>query len=71
MESQKSKTWIWVVAVILLAVVIWWWSQQPAVAPETVSRGDTTVAIDQDLTAVDLGDVDTELQGLEADVNSL
>ena len=71
MESQKSKTWIWVVVVVLLAVALWWWNQQSAIAPEIVSEGDTTVAIDQDLNAVDLGDVDAELQDLEADVNSL
>ena len=76
--EQNSKKWMWVAAVVVvLAVLGWWMWQKPAsvTAPETagpaLSPEDTTVAIEQELDATDLGDIDAELQATEADLQSL
>lgn len=76
MES-KSKTWLWALAAALvLAVAVWlWWGWRQAVAPEiagpVLGPTDITAAIDQELNATDFGDLETELQSTEADLNSL
>ncbi len=60
--------WIWV-AVVLVAVALgWWWSQNRVSMPPV---SDKTAAIEKDLSAIDLGNVDKELQSTDADVNAL
>ncbi len=72
----KSKTWFWVagVAAAILAVAGWMWWAKPAAAPvsETgLSEADTTAALDEELQATDLGDLEAELQATDADLQSL
>ena len=74
MPASATKKWMWLaaVAIVVLAVLGWWMWQRPqqVTAPET-SEQDTTVAIEQELQATDLGDLEAELQATEADLNSL
>lgn len=77
METQNSKTWLWVVvAAVVVAVAGWLWlGYYPATAPETAGPAlggeDTTAAIDQELNATDFGDLEKELQATDADLNAL
>jgi len=80
MEPQNSKNKVWTIlaVVIVLAVLgFWFWKgSKPATAPveevgSLVSPEDTVATIDQELQATDLGDLDKEFQGVEADLNSL
>ena len=78
METQ-NKTWVWVVVVVAVVVAAWlWWGYWPASAPSTsetagpaLSADDTTAAVEQELNATDFGDLETELQSTEADLQSL
>lgn len=61
---------------LALVVAVWlWWGWRQAAAPEiagpALSPTDTTAAIDQELSATDFGDLETELQSTEADLQSL
>lgn len=83
MVSSKNKRVVWVVAavVIVAAVLGWWYMYRLAPtsdkAPtsgemqEPLSGGDTTADIGQDLETVDLGNVDSELDALDQDINQL
>jgi len=75
MENNNSKMWLGVaVAVAVVGLFAWMWWAQPAAAPvsETgLSATDTTLAIDQELQATDLGNLEAELQATDADLNAL
>ena len=83
MAAPKSKIWMWVVVAVVVVAVIAafaWWRYVPQAMPSVPSAGvisapltggDTTADIDKDLGAVDLGDVDQELNQLDADINQL
>lgn len=80
MENKNNKTWIWVVVGALVVVGLWWYVyyapsyQAPGAQPQAVqplSGGDTTADITADLNAVDLGNVDQDLQQLDADIEQL
>ncbi len=60
--------WVWVVVVVVVAALGWWWYQNRVSMPPV---SDKTSAIQQDLSAIDLGNVDQEIQSTNADVNSL
>ena len=78
-----NKTLLIIIILIAVIVVggIWWWtkSKAPSPGPSTPSTpqtelqppADSTAAINQSLNQVDLGDVDTDLQKLDSDINSL
>ncbi|OHA68252.1 MAG: hypothetical protein A3A27_00210 [Candidatus Wildermuthbacteria bacterium RIFCSPLOWO2_01_FULL_47_18] len=72
-----NKTILIVVGVAVLVLAgIWFWSQQSsapsqAQQPSSQEPSDNTASINADLEALDLGDVDKEFQGIDADVNSL
>ena len=75
--ETSNKTWIWVlIAVIALALVWVAWQYgffNQLVTKETapISDSDTTVEIDNDLNAVDVGNPDQDLKQLDADLNQL
>ena len=64
-------------AAAVLLLLVWWMWQRPqeVAAPETagpvLSGDDTTVAIERELQATDLGDIDAELKATEADLQAL
>lgn len=71
--------WIVVAAIVVLIGAFVWWQygfyQSPpsptAGTSEPLSGEDTTAAIEQDLGAVDLGNVGEELDQLDKDINQL
>ena len=80
MEQNSSKTWLWVlVAVVVLVVAGWlWWGYWSVTVPSTSETGgrslstdDTSVAIEAEVNATDLGNLEAELQSTEADLQSL
>ena len=77
--NTQNKTWLWVVVLLAVAAAAWlWWGYWPVSAPGTsetagpaLSQEDTTAAIEQELGATDLGNLEAELQSTEADLQSL
>ncbi|MFH0806328.1 MAG: hypothetical protein V1885_01210 [Candidatus Brennerbacteria bacterium] len=74
-EEKKRKSWLmWavlVVIVILAAIFIFW--QGPAAlapAPE-IGVEDTTSAIDAQIESIDLGNLESELQDINAELDQL
>ncbi len=73
---MNTKNIIVLIVVATAVLLFWMWQQgvllfgQQAEAPGT-EQGDTTTAIQGQLDAVDLGDLDAELQGIDTDLNSL
>ena len=75
MENNNSKMWLGVALVAAaVGLLAWMWWAQPAAAPESetgLSATDTTLAIDQELQATDLGSPADELKTTDADLNAL
>ncbi|MBI2036895.1 MAG: hypothetical protein HYT14_00865 [Candidatus Liptonbacteria bacterium] len=80
MENKNKKVWVWVVIGALVVAGLWWYAyyqptyQAPGELPQTaqpLSGGDTTADITDDLNAIDLGDIDKDLQQLDADIEQL
>ncbi|MDP3947554.1 MAG: hypothetical protein Q8Q41_02590 [bacterium] len=82
MENKNNMMWVWVVVGALVVAGLWWYvySQPPQVPPELqvqpqaaepLSGGDTTADITKDFNAVDLGNVEQDLQQLDADIEQL
>ena len=74
--TSKKSFWAWLVAVVVLALLVFLWlsRSKEAGAPfgdESLSSDDTTAALERELQATDLGDLEKELQSTEADLNSL
>ncbi|MBI1960776.1 MAG: hypothetical protein HYS43_00655 [Candidatus Liptonbacteria bacterium] len=70
----KNNVLVWVVGAVVVAAVAWgaWkYVAQPRALGEPLAGGDTTAAIEKDLSAVDLGDITGELNQLENDINQL
>lgn len=79
--SQKTLLTIIIVAVVVGG--IWYWDSRtmtedkPGVSNESlfqlpeVSEEDTTAVIQQDLEQIDLGDIDEQFQGIDAELNNL
>lgn len=71
---MKSKTSIIIAIIIVTALGYWYWSGTssvpfPALAP--VETADTTNAIDADIQSIDIGDMDGDLNAIDADINAL
>lgn len=75
MENNNSKMWLGVVlAVAVIGLLGWMWWAQPAAAPTSetgLSATDTASEIDKELQATDLGNLNSELQTTDADLNAL
>lgn len=72
----KSRSWIgWVALaiVIVIAAFLIWWQGPAAQAPAgtTIGTDDTTSAIGSQLDGIDVGDLNNELQNIDADLNQL
>ncbi|MDP3729207.1 MAG: hypothetical protein Q8R26_00410 [bacterium] len=74
-ESKKGMLWLIVGALVIIGIVYAWMMQVPEESsfPETaqVSTEDTTDVIEQELSATDFGDLETDVQAIDADINSL
>lgn len=65
MENKNLKNvWLVIAVLVVAALAWWWWSQQ-------VSAPLNEAALEQELNALDLGNVEAELGTTDADVNSL
>ncbi len=67
MEPQKSsKKWGWIIMLLVLVLAIagaYYWVMAPT--------GDVSVDVQQDLEAIDLGDLEAEMESLEMDLDQL
>lgn len=73
MENNNSKMWLGVAAAVV-GLLAWMWWANPASAPanETgLSPTDTTLVIDMELQATDLGNPADELKTTDADLKTL
>lgn len=80
--QNQNKMSLWLAVGLAAAVVLiglWLWlgyrsataPEAPEVAGPELSAEDTTAAIEQDLQATDLGDIESEFQDIEAELQSL
>lgn len=77
--AGKWLVWIITAAVLAGAALAWWYFSYRSVpapletveAPPPLTGGDTTPDIEQNLEAIDLGDVGAELDQLDPDINQL
>ena len=66
MNKGSSKTWIVViVALIVLGLLVFYFSRQQTPV------GQQTDTLADEVTNLDLGNLDTEFQGIDADLNQL
>jgi len=86
-EEKKGNVGMIIAAIVILIVVIgagvWLWKKAPSYAPELpVNTGnttpspvsadqDTTMEINESLDSVDLGDIDSEFQAIDTDLQGL
>lgn len=71
MPEKKGKGWVvWavIIVIIALAAIFIFWSGPAATE---IGTEDTTSAIDAQLGSIDFGDLEAELQDIDADVNQL
>ena len=62
---------LWVIiAIIVVTAGFVWYRYYFAPSSEPLSGEDTTAAIENDLGAVDLGDLDSDFQSVDKDLNS-
>ena len=81
MNQSNNRSWNWLAVAaiaVLIAVGAWmWWARQAAAPGASETAGpalgidDTSVAIEQELNATDFGNLESELQSTEADLQSL
>jgi hypothetical protein len=79
--AKENKMGMWLIVGLAAAVVLiglWlWMGYQSATAPESEVAGpalsgqDTTGIIEAELQATDLGDIESEFQGIEAELQNL
>lgn len=61
-----TKIIITIIIIVIVALAIWWWQSQ-----EKPVEGDTTEAISEQLESLDLGDLGSEFQAIDAELNNL
>jgi cell division protein YceG involved in septum cleavage len=70
MNTQNGKIIIWLVVLALIIAAGFIWYRYYFAQSEPLSGEDTTSAIENDLGAVDLGDLDSDFQSVDKDLNS-
>lgn len=78
--TSQKKMWLWLVvgAVVIIVLAALWWFWQGPTAPaeengattalETQGTSDEVSAIDTDLQATDLGNLDAELEDIDSEL---
>ncbi|HEY4495614.1 MAG TPA: hypothetical protein VJC01_04185 [Candidatus Paceibacterota bacterium] len=72
-----NKTWILILIAVVVLALVWvawqygFFNQLVTKEEALISDNDTTVEIDNDLNAVDIGNPDEDLKQLDADLNQL
>ena len=67
---------LWIIVIIIIAVVLWWlwqsgWDVGSLPQVPGVSEEDTTGQIQQDLEQIDLGDIDSQFESIDAELQGL
>lgn len=65
---MKKNLVLILVAVALIVLGFWYWN---SAKEQGVPADDTTASINKELGGVDLGDLDSELKDIEADLSTL
>ncbi len=74
---MNTKNIVFLVGIAVIAVLLFWFWQQGVIPfgqqteEPAGTEGDTTQEIQQQLDEVDLGDLDTEFQDIDKDLESL
>ena len=72
---MNKKTTILIIIAVIIIVLVLLLTQREApeqvFTPETLGERDDTAAINQDLESIDISDIDSELQSIDADIESL
>ena len=71
---NKTATILIIIAIIVIILVLVLARREApdqAFTPETLGARDDTAAINQDLENIDISDIDSELQSIDADIESL
>lgn len=68
--DKKTYILIAAVAIILIAGFVWWNSARVEQEP-VMQESDTVETIQQDLDAIDIGDVDTEFKDVDETLKAL
>ncbi len=66
---NKQTLLLAVVVIILVVLGVWYFSSAPQPVP--VTPADNSTAILNDVNSVDLGDLNSDFQGVNADINGL
>lgn len=69
-----TKKTYWIIAVVLVVIVagfIWWTGKEASSIPDTVAPVDTTDAIQAELDAIDIGNIDTEFADVDEAIKGL
>ena len=72
-----NKTWILILIAVVVLALVWvawqygFFNQLVTKEEALISDNDTTVEIDNDLNAVDIGNPDEDLKQLDSDLNQL
>ena len=76
MSEKKGRSWtMWAVLVIIIALaaifIFWEGPATPAAPAPEIGTEDTTSAIDAQLGSIDLGNLESELQDIDAELDQL
>lgn len=71
--GKKSTVLVIILAVAVLAFIFWWVSRAPQTVPTVTPTATATVQEEtlQEVNELDLGDVDSEFQQIDQDLNTL
>lgn len=76
-QNENGGVGLWVILVIAIGIAVFFMLRQPAIEQLPVetaailSEEDTTTAIENELQVTDLGDLETDINSLDIDINQL